>query len=495
MKTARFAKWGLISVTAAMVAACGGGGGGGDGGGAATAPAAPTVAVSLAQSKVSVGTPVTLTWSSTDATSCTGMDAMPAGAKPTSGSETITPTAGGQYTYTISCVGAGGTARQSAALVVPIPAAKTSYANWKEIGSTRTEFPAESYIGMGQKAPTAYAWADFFQTGERVLFTANIRYLGNNGTAAADYATITRDPQYHSDFQFWRLNSDKTYTKLWDRKGCKHPRKAIVTDFNMDGVPDLFVACHDIAGELGVVTAGESSVIVMSDGHGEFNITDVPGTTGFYHGAAAADINSDGYPDIALALGTFLINNKNGTFTLSGPGDHRISQAIIPNWPSNYYSIEAVDLNNDGKIDLIAGGDETKINSTSNIGTIILYGDGNGYFNSAKALPSVAQRGIVMDFTVVTNNGVKGVYIGRTSDETSGLPNGSAGTYATNTLQWINLTTLESTVMIDLQTPALTWNTKFNWVPWWIPVTNNGVNGVATYYTFANDELIKFVSH
>ncbi len=59
---------------------------------------------------------ITLTWSSTDATSCTASGAW-FGAKATSGNQTLTNlTAGG--TYTLSCIGSGGSAIQSTAVTV-----------------------------------------------------------------------------------------------------------------------------------------------------------------------------------------------------------------------------------------------------------------------------------------------------------------------------------------------------------------------------------------
>jgi hypothetical protein len=371
----------------------------------------------------------------------------------------------------------------------------SSYRNWKEIGLTATVFPQESYIGGGQKAPTAYGFADFFQTGTRDLFTANIRYLGANGNVAASYETITNDPQYHSDFQFWHLNTNGTYSKKWEQKGCKSPRKALVADFNGDGYPDVFIACHDIASETGMTSKGEYSYIVLSDGRGGFNATPVPNTLGYYHGATAADFNGDGYPDIFLSNSLLLINNKNGTFT---PTSQAISAAIFPEQQAQYYSYESVDIDDDGNIDLIAGGDEQKTNGNPlNITTAIFFGDGTGHFNRYIKIPTVPGRGLVMDFTVVSNNGAKSLYIARTSSYDSGLtgPQCYNGSYCTNTLQFVNLSTMQSVVILDLLTPPQTWNDNANWMPWWLPIVRNGVNGVGSYYGFSGDNLTHFISH
>ena len=87
------------------VSACGGGGGGG--------PAAPPPTVSLAASATDVRTdgPVTLTWSSTNASSCSASGAW-SGSLATSGSQS--QTVGGTSNYAITCTGGGGSASGAA---------------------------------------------------------------------------------------------------------------------------------------------------------------------------------------------------------------------------------------------------------------------------------------------------------------------------------------------------------------------------------------------
>ena len=80
-------------------------------------PPAPTVAISVAPNPITLGDTATLTWSSTDATSCTASEAW-SGSEPTSGNSSETPTATGSTTYTLSCTGSGGTAVASTALTV-----------------------------------------------------------------------------------------------------------------------------------------------------------------------------------------------------------------------------------------------------------------------------------------------------------------------------------------------------------------------------------------
>lgn len=86
--------------------ACGGGGDGGS-----TTPA-PSVTLSSSSSSVPAGDAFTLTWSSSNATSCSASGAW-SGSKSTSGSEEVIEANPANNTYTISCSGGGGSGRAS----------------------------------------------------------------------------------------------------------------------------------------------------------------------------------------------------------------------------------------------------------------------------------------------------------------------------------------------------------------------------------------------
>jgi len=79
--------------------------------------AAPTVAISIAPTAITVGQSATVTWSSTNATSCTASGAW-SGAQATSGTLSVTPSASGAASYALACTGAGGSANGSATLSV-----------------------------------------------------------------------------------------------------------------------------------------------------------------------------------------------------------------------------------------------------------------------------------------------------------------------------------------------------------------------------------------
>lgn len=83
----------------------------------ATPPPSPTVSLTLAPANITTAQTTTLSWSSANATSCTASGAW-SGSKATSGSISITPSAVGNFTYSMSCSGDGGSADASTALSV-----------------------------------------------------------------------------------------------------------------------------------------------------------------------------------------------------------------------------------------------------------------------------------------------------------------------------------------------------------------------------------------
>jgi hypothetical protein len=104
-----------------MLAACGGGGGGGYG----SMTLAPTVSFSqpAASATTNFGQALTVAWTSAYTTSCTASASSAAagaftGTQMTSGTVTVVPTAAGNYTYTLSCTGAGGTKSGSVSVTV-----------------------------------------------------------------------------------------------------------------------------------------------------------------------------------------------------------------------------------------------------------------------------------------------------------------------------------------------------------------------------------------
>jgi hypothetical protein len=131
----------------AALTACGGGGNGYSSPMMMPPPpaAAPTVTFTAPAQATSInfGRSVTLTWSTTNATSCTASTSSTiggsfTGTQPTSATVTVVPTAKGSVTYTLTCMGAGGSASATTGTVTINPSllSTLSVAGITKIGST-----------------------------------------------------------------------------------------------------------------------------------------------------------------------------------------------------------------------------------------------------------------------------------------------------------------------------------------------------------------------
>jgi hypothetical protein len=119
----RVSNWGTVTsgLLVSALAGCGGGHGSGYG----SMMPAPTVSFSqpAAAATINFGQALTIAWTLAYTTSCTATTSSAAGGaftgtQMTSGSQTVVPTAAGNYTYTLSCTGTGGTKSASASVTV-----------------------------------------------------------------------------------------------------------------------------------------------------------------------------------------------------------------------------------------------------------------------------------------------------------------------------------------------------------------------------------------
>lgn len=99
-----------------------------------SAPAAPTVTVTVSPTSLTAGQAATLSWTSTNAMACTASGAW-SDARPLTGSQGVTPASAGTFTYSLACTGAGGTTSRSAAVTVATAPSVTLLPGQLQIGS------------------------------------------------------------------------------------------------------------------------------------------------------------------------------------------------------------------------------------------------------------------------------------------------------------------------------------------------------------------------
>lgn len=350
----------------------------------------------------------------------------------------------------VACGGGGGGSSSSTNSAPPVSApalASTSYENFKQIGLTPQTLPG------GDNMVRAYG--NFGGNGRLDMFRAVITY---DSTQPISSATP-------SNFEFWSRQADGSLVKntslLASGSGCIHPRKALVADFNGDGRADVFVACH---GYDASPFPGERNKVVLSQPAGTYQISDASTDVGFWHGASAADLDGDGKIDIALVnnfdtnRAVSMLNDGTGHFVRESTS--RMPQSMVNQ--GGFFSIELVDINEDGKLDLIVGGHEWQ-----NAPTWIFINPGSNNFSAVTpmTIPSVPNEGVVLDFSVTGSGANRTVWVVRTS--------GGDGTfYQSRTVQKVSYPSLTSSVVLQ-QRPA-------TWIRWLVPATVNGTSVVVS---------------
>jgi len=344
------------------------------------------------------------------------------------------------------CGGGGGSDSPAPPPPAPVPAppgpapTDTSYLHYKNIGLVPQTLPS------GDK--TVRAYGNFTGSGRLDYFRAVSTYDKN---LPPDQATAGR-------FEFYAKQADGSFVLdtalLPVATGCVQPGKAIVGDFNGDGRPDVFVACY---GYDAPPYPGERNKVVLSQPDGTYVISDASTDSGFNHAASAADLNGDGKLDVVV-VNNFdadraytLINDGSGHFTREASS--RLPSAIKA---GNYFSVELVDVNEDGWLDLVVGGHEYESAPTS-----VFINPGTNVFTSVTPtlVPGVANEGVVLDFTLTGTGSTRTLWVLRTS--------GNDGTfYQGRTVQKVAYPSMSATVPLNDRT--------LPWIPALIPATVGG---------------------
>lgn len=316
----------------------------------------------------------------------------------------------------------------SVIIIEPIAVKSTSYLNknvdftfsihdlfdkWDSVSRKNGTLKATESVGLH-----ASGYADFQQNGSYSIIV-NTSFLGQHDSGGKPYnGSIVAVNKSGDNITSSIIEGDTT--------GCVHPRKALVADFNNDGLPDVFFACH---GDDIPSTPGETSRIVLSHKGGKYTVNEVLGTEfGFAHSASAADIDGDGNVDVVIA-DTKFNENSQSLRILMGVGDgtfiddsSRIDMAKVTDRDAkhaNYYSIELIEI--DSMLHVIAGGNE--IDSDSKVDgdevPTILAPFKNGFvdYDNVTFLPSIDDS-IPLDFV---RDSIGNIFILRATSDYSGM--------------------------------------------------------------------------
>ena len=311
-----------------IITSCGGGGGGG-GSDSPTPPATPaaTSSISLSSEKGYVGGTVTVTWSSTNATSCTASNAW-TGTKGTSGSETFSLEGAGSFTFEISCSGSGGSGSASATLKV------FQYDKQTDDVTNKT-WDAEGFATILEGIAGWVTSFDYSGEDSTNLLTVTA-FEPSDSSFELDYSGSTEGGNSF-DFSLVFNDWNTSTTLLYDPDDTENAAYALIRATYADAVVDGFLTLPDYYSNQGIDYVSSALVEIFTTptyyliptNVGEFTETDdVPSsgtssktfdTLGYYYEASVDGGNIYNGYIVADGQGTldfdFSNNTVGGSFT------------------------------------------------------------------------------------------------------------------------------------------------------------------------------------
>ena len=202
-------------------------------------PASPTVALSASPTSAKAGQPVTLTWSSTNATSITVEPSV--GRVAAQGSTTVKPSQ--STTYTVTATGPGGSAHASAQVTItpaPPPAA-VQKPSQEEISSDQRQMRGLDEQIQEIKSDALRMSAELSQLEEKLLYPS--------GTQVAIFVALANDDTMRLDAVRLQIDGQLVAHYIYSAKELEALRKG--------GVQRIYV---------GNVPTGEHKLDVLIDG-------------------------------------------------------------------------------------------------------------------------------------------------------------------------------------------------------------------------------------
>jgi len=245
---------------------------------------------------------------------------------------------------------------------------------------------------------TNAAYADF--NGDN-YFDIMIQPNVNDGVPVNTFFLINNgDNSFYIDNDFPISNNIEAFAS----------RKTIVGDFNLDGKPDV------VRPQGGHGFHGQPTITLSKEDGYEVVLLD-SGPVYHYHTVSSGDIDNDGDLDLFFAenqdFDGFMINDGMANFSWKGIND--VIQGARN--PKGIYTSDMTDIDNDGYIDLITGGNFVYTSEGPGVGgnllgPTIFWGDGTGNFSFDNSTIiykrreiSYADPGTTHDFAINDING------------------------------------------------------------------------------------------
>lgn len=225
---------------------------------------------------------------------------------------------------------------------------------------------------------TDAAFLDFNKDGRMDL------YVASGGNDWFDGHQQLEDRLYVNDGKGRFYRNKQALPDVFRNSSCVRP-----TDFNNDGLVDLFVGVRSMPGQFGV---GAKSYFLRNDGKGRFALAG-DFDLGMVTDAAWGDHDRDGRADLFVASdwGNVLVLLNDGSGDFSGARKIQFGEGGL------WRSLLLADLNGDGDTELLTGnwGENSRLQPTAELPISMIVGDfdNNGFWDPL-LMESIADREI-----------------------------------------------------------------------------------------------------
>ncbi len=162
------------------------------------------------------------------------------------------------------------------------------------------------------------------------------------------------------------------------------PYSSVAADINHDGIPDLLIAdgTSMTLDSSGIAHQSIQGIVVMlGKGDGTFGAPAHFATSNSASFIRVADVNGDGHPDAITADFDHRLQTPGGAIdVLAGNGDGTFQSPVSYSVPGSWVSaVFPVDVNGDGRIDLIAA--TIPMSGSNSQGAAVFLNNGSGVFH------------------------------------------------------------------------------------------------------------------
>ncbi len=244
--------------------------------------------------------------------------------------------------------------------------------------------PAVTYA-PGGSGPESVAVADLNNDGKMDLVVANYCDEVSNCTCTdqvCDYGSVG----------VLLGNGDGTFQPaVTYLAGGYFTQSVAIADVNGDGKPDLLVVNDCTSAINCAYTVGDGSVsVLLGNGDGTFQAAVAYDSGGqFPNGVLVTDLNKDGHADLIVSNFSGGINGFGELGVLMGNGDGTFQPVVIYNSAYSYgvMSMAVADVDGDGNLDLLTANECADATCAGgNVG--VLLGNGDGTFQPGTPYPS-----------------------------------------------------------------------------------------------------------